>query len=125
MNEAEYVAGNPAFNGSDWMVVVSGCSGGGKSTLLAELALRGYAVFPEPGRQIVKEQLSTYDSGIWHAKFETRQTSANTCQTVWRVLENTLHMAPSVEWKWDIARVLGFVLLPLWGTAAKKGPRTC
>lgn len=37
-------------------VVVSGCSGGGKSTLLAELARRGYSVVPEPGRQIVKEQ---------------------------------------------------------------------
>jgi predicted ATPase len=64
MNEDEYVAQNPAFNGSDWMVVVSGCSGGGKSMLLAELALRGYAVFPEPGRQIVKEQLSIGGDGL-------------------------------------------------------------
>ena len=38
-------------------VVISGCSGGGKSTLLAELGARGYAVFEEPGRAIVKEQL--------------------------------------------------------------------
>ena len=38
------------------MVVVSGCSGGGKSTLLAEMAARGYGVFPEPGRQVVKEE---------------------------------------------------------------------
>lgn len=37
-------------------VVISGCSGGGKSTLLSELINRGYAVMPEPGRQIVKEQ---------------------------------------------------------------------
>ncbi|MFA7263576.1 MAG: AAA family ATPase [Caulobacter sp.] len=37
-------------------VVITGCSGGGKSTLLAELARRGHRVFPEPGRQIVKEQ---------------------------------------------------------------------
>lgn len=37
-------------------VVISGCSGGGKSTLLSELAGRGYSVVPEPGRQIVKEQ---------------------------------------------------------------------
>lgn len=64
MNEAEYVAQNPAFNGSDWMVVVSGCSGAGKSTLLAELALRGYTVFPEPGRQIVKEQRSIDGDGL-------------------------------------------------------------
>jgi len=64
MNEAEYVAGNPAFNGSDWLVVVSGCSGAGKSTLLAELALRGFPVYPERGRQIVKEQLHIGGDGL-------------------------------------------------------------
>jgi predicted ATPase len=39
-------------------VVISGCSGGGKSTLLAELALRGYATVEEPGRRIVREELA-------------------------------------------------------------------
>jgi predicted ATPase len=34
-------------------VVISGCSGGGKSTLLAELARRGYGVVEEPGRRII------------------------------------------------------------------------
>jgi predicted ATPase len=38
-------------------VVISGCSGGGKSTLLAELAARGHAVVEEPGRRIVKGEL--------------------------------------------------------------------
>ena len=38
-------------------VVISGCSGGGKSTLLEELGRRGYATVEEPGRRIVKEQL--------------------------------------------------------------------
>jgi predicted ATPase len=37
-------------------VIISGCSGGGKSTLLSELANRGYRIVLEPGRQIVKEQ---------------------------------------------------------------------
>ena len=37
-------------------VVISGCSGGGKSTLLEELARRGHAVVPEPGRRIVAEE---------------------------------------------------------------------
>jgi predicted ATPase len=37
-------------------VVISGCSGGGKSTLLAELARRGHAVIEEPGRRIVREE---------------------------------------------------------------------
>jgi predicted ATPase len=39
------------------LVVISGCSGGGKSTLLAELGRRGYAVIEEPGRRIVREEL--------------------------------------------------------------------
>jgi len=39
-------------------VVISGCSGGGKSTLLAELARRGHAVVDEPGRRIVREELA-------------------------------------------------------------------
>ena len=38
-------------------VVISGCSGGGKSTLLAELAQRGYSVVEEPGRRIVREEI--------------------------------------------------------------------
>jgi predicted ATPase len=55
--EAEYVAGNPAWAGSDRLVVVSGCSGGGKSALVAALAAQGHATFPEPGRQVVREEL--------------------------------------------------------------------
>jgi predicted ATPase len=43
----------------DRFVVISGCSGGGKSTLLAELARRGYAVVEEPGRRIVQEELAS------------------------------------------------------------------
>lgn len=38
-------------------VILSGCSGGGKSTLLAELAQRGHAVVQEPGRRIVRDEL--------------------------------------------------------------------
>ena len=39
-------------------VVISGCSGGGKSTLLAELKQGGHAVVEEPGRRIVREELA-------------------------------------------------------------------
>jgi len=39
-----------------YYVVISGCSGSGKSSLLRELADRGYRVFAEPCRQIIKEQ---------------------------------------------------------------------
>jgi len=41
---------------SDRFVVISGCSGGGKSTLLAELQARGRAVAAEPGRRIVQAE---------------------------------------------------------------------
>jgi predicted ATPase len=47
--------GAPAI---DRFVVISGCSGGGKSTLLAELGRRGHAVVEEPGRRIVAEELA-------------------------------------------------------------------
>ncbi len=39
--------------------VISGCSGGGKSTLLAELSRRGFFVIEEPGRRIVVEEQTT------------------------------------------------------------------
>jgi predicted ATPase len=38
-------------------VVISGCSGGGKSTLLIELGRRGYVTVEEPGRRIVREEM--------------------------------------------------------------------
>ncbi len=37
--------------------VISGCSGGGKSTLLDALAKRGVAFVKEPGRRIVRQEL--------------------------------------------------------------------
>ena len=48
----------------DNFFVLTGCSGGGKSTLLTELSRRGYQVISEPGRQIVKEQKSIGGSGL-------------------------------------------------------------
>lgn len=38
-------------------VILSGCSGGGKSTLLAELRRRGFVTVEEPGRRIVAEEM--------------------------------------------------------------------
>ena len=40
-------------------VIISGCSGGGKSTLIAELKQRGYSIVEEPGRRIVADLLAT------------------------------------------------------------------
>ncbi|WP_299998457.1 AAA family ATPase [uncultured Cedecea sp.] len=45
-------------------VIISGCSGGGKSTLLAELERRGYTVFAEPGRRIIQEELLTNGQAV-------------------------------------------------------------
>jgi predicted ATPase len=46
------------------LVVISGCSGGGKSTLLAELRTRGHAVVEEPGRRIIREELTSNGSAL-------------------------------------------------------------
>lgn len=44
---------------SERFVLVTGCSGGGKSTLIDALAARGFGTVPEPGRRIVAEELKT------------------------------------------------------------------
>lgn len=49
---------------SDRFIVLSGCSGGGKSTLLEELRKRGHAVVDEPGRRIVQEELAAGGSAL-------------------------------------------------------------
>ena len=46
------------------LVVISGCSGGGKSTLLAELARRGHMVVQEPGLRIVQEETLSAGSAL-------------------------------------------------------------
>ena len=43
---------------SNRFVVLSSCSGGGKSTLLDALARRGHTTVAEPGRRIVLEELA-------------------------------------------------------------------
>lgn len=43
----------------DAPIMLTGCSGGGKSTLLTALGARGYPVFEEVGRTLVREQLAS------------------------------------------------------------------
>lgn len=45
-------------------VILSGCSGGGKSTLLQALKRRGHHVVEEPGRRIVIEELAADGSAL-------------------------------------------------------------
>lgn len=40
------------------LIIISGCSGGGKSTLINELSKIGYAVVPEAATEIVNQQLN-------------------------------------------------------------------
>lgn len=47
------IADTPSF------IIISGCSGGGKSTLLADLARRGFATIEEPGRRVVREEFAS------------------------------------------------------------------
>lgn len=49
---------------SDNLFVISGCSGGGKSTLLVELTRRGYATVEEPGRRIVAAEMSAKGTAL-------------------------------------------------------------
>lgn len=59
------------------LVVLSGCSGGGKSTLLAALAERGIATAEEPGRRVVREALANGGDALpWQApdRFAERVT---------------------------------------------------
>lgn len=45
-------------------IAISGCSGGGKSTLLAELTRRGFATIEEPGRRVIREELASGGSAL-------------------------------------------------------------
>ncbi len=48
----------------DRFVILSGCSGGGKSKLLGALKRRGHQVIEEPGRRIVIEELESGGSAL-------------------------------------------------------------
>ena len=53
------------------LVAISGCSAGGKSTLLTELNMNGYTVVPDVGREIVKEQSKIKTNNrLYYAKYE-------------------------------------------------------
>lgn len=45
-------------------VVLTGCSGGGKSTLLGELPDRGFATVSEPGRRVIAAERATGGTGF-------------------------------------------------------------
>lgn len=72
-------------------VVLSGCSSGGKSSLLMELARRGFPTVPEPGRRIVEEEMRVGGSALpWvnPAAFAKRAVEMARCD-----LENVVYAA--------------------------------
>ncbi len=49
---------------NEGLVVISGCSGGGKSSLLAELKARGHRVVEEPDRRIIAEETANRGNAL-------------------------------------------------------------
>ncbi|MEM9788569.1 MAG: AAA family ATPase [Pseudomonadota bacterium] len=45
-------------------VVISGCSGGGKSSIIRALAAKGYTTFAEPGRHVVQTETACGGTGL-------------------------------------------------------------
>ncbi len=46
------------------LTVISGCSGGGKSALLDEMARRGWQVYSEPGRRVLRAERASGGDGL-------------------------------------------------------------
>ncbi len=64
MSGADRRAGTATHEDSAALIVLSGCSGGGKSSLLDELGRRGARTVPEAGRQTVREELARGGDGL-------------------------------------------------------------
>lgn len=66
-------------------VIISGCSGGGKSSLLAELQRRGHPVVEEAGRRVVRSELqSSGDALPWIDMARFAQLAITMAQQDWR-----------------------------------------
>ncbi len=56
LSEDAYCPPDPDIRSKKNFFIISGCSGAGKSSLMKEIASRGFRTINEPGRQVVKEQ---------------------------------------------------------------------
>lgn len=71
-------------------IVISGCSGGGKSTLLAALANRGHMTVPEPGRRIVRRQEDPESAILpWNDPLTFAKAAADLAMADYDVLRDT------------------------------------
>ena len=82
------------------LVVISGCSGGGKSTLIVELNKRGYTTVPEAGRELVKEQMAL-GSGIlpWEKPDEFCALLIEKSVAAYHLAKRTLLVYPEYGYK--------------------------
>ncbi|MCL2892590.1 AAA family ATPase [Brenneria tiliae] len=64
-------------------VIISGCSGGGKSTLLTELKRRGHAVVEEPGRRIIQEETRSGGPQGRRPEMPSHKKTADLAATKW------------------------------------------
>jgi len=55
---------NGVLSSQNRIVIVTGCSGGGKSSLCEALSARGWSILQEAGRQIVREELAANGTGL-------------------------------------------------------------
>jgi predicted ATPase len=71
--------------------IITGCSGGGKSTLIGALRARGYQCVDEVGRQVVQQQLRIGGDGTpWQDQVKFRELLLSHYMTVFeQVTEHT------------------------------------
>lgn len=85
-------------------VIVSGCSGGGKSTLIEEMAHRGWAVREEPGRRVVRAETSRGGDGLpWVDEERFARLCIETCladlaQSAGGVVLHDRSMVDAIAW---------------------------
>lgn len=69
-------------------VVISGCSGGGKSTLIEALSHQGYQTITEAGRRVVRDQLARGGEGL---PWKNSHVFAQQCLVLGKHDYNTSH----------------------------------
>lgn len=73
------------------LIVISGCSGGGKSSLLAELGARGHATVEEPGRRVISDTQRADGSALPWIQLESFLSRAFDLALVDRATAERLH----------------------------------
>ena len=66
-------------------ILITGCSGGGKSSLIAEMAQRGWATVPEPGRRVIAREKARGGDGLpWLDMARFADLCADMAKQDWR-----------------------------------------